>query len=317
MRYIRSLCFRRRSKPQTAAFTTRTRVVPKPTVDFFSVLADFAGNFKGLPQEVVDEILEYLEDDQQALRACSLTCKALLRSSRPIIHRRLFVVSRGIPYPRNEHEARAANFIRFRPLLAAADCGLTSRTRELTIKIGRRREFEPADLQQFLPQFQTFVRLTSLVFYNFNPAPFIPVFEQCFGRLAPQIRSLGFLYPSGFRDDLVCFISQFPNLDDLMFFSFPQRSMFSQEEYSAPPIRGSPTLRGTLKIAKMSAGGDDFLRCLTRFPSGFGFRSIEFRRSMGIDPNIIIQRCSSTLQYLTHITHFSRSPPQHSTREGL
>ena len=42
-----------------------------------------------LPQELVDEILGYLLDDSPALQACSLTCKRLLFTTRPLIHRRL------------------------------------------------------------------------------------------------------------------------------------------------------------------------------------------------------------------------------------
>jgi hypothetical protein len=267
------------------------------------VLASFAGSFKGLPQEVVDEILEYLEEDRLTLRACSLTCKVLLRSSRPIIHRRLWVVSRGIPGATDEHEIQTPNLARFHTLLAAAEHGLTRYTRELTIKVGR--EFKPVDLQLFLPQFQTFVRLTSLTLHNLTPTPFLPVFDQYFGHLAQQIRSLEFIYPSGPQDDVLCFISHFPNLDDLKFRSFPQ-GPFLHEEYNAPPIRGSPTLRGTLQVASITAGGDAFLERFTRFPSGLGFRSIQFDRCTGINPNIIIRECSSTLEHLTHITHISK-----------
>ena len=270
------------------------------------MLANYVGSFKGLPQEVVDGILEYLEDDRRALGACSLTCKALFRSSRPIIHRRLCVVSRGSPECADEQEMQTPNLARFRTLLAAAERDLTRYTRELTVKIGA--EFKPVDLQPFLPQFQTFGRLTSLTLHNFKPTPFLPVFEQYFGHLAQQIRSLEFVYPSGPRDDVLCFISHFPNLDNLKFCSFPRHLPFPPEEYSAPPIQGSPTLRGTLQVGSMTAGGDDFLGCLTRFPSGLGFRSIEFHRCTGINPNIIIRECSSTLQYLTHITHISRFP---------
>jgi len=272
------------------------------------VLANFAGSFRGLPQEVVDEILECLVDDGQALRACSLTCKALLRSSRPIIHRRLCVVSRGIPYSTDGRGAHTANLNRFRALLAATEHGLTRYTRELTIKmIGG--EFKPVDLQSFLPQFQTFGRLTSLTLHNFKPAPFLPAFEQQFGHLAQQIQSLKFVYPSGPLDDMLSFISRFPNLDDLRFYSFPRHLLFPPEDYIVSPIRGSPTLRGTLQATSMTAGGDDFLRCLTRFPSGLGFRSIEFHHCTGINPNIIIQECSSTLQYLTHTTHINHALP--------
>lgn len=268
------------------------------------MLANFVGSFKGLPHEVVDEILEYLEDDRSALRASSLTCKVLLRSSRPIIHRRLCVVSRGVPDSTDEQDLQAANLARFHTLSTAAERGLTRYTRELTIKIGR--EFKPVDLQPFLPQFRTLERLTSLTLHNFKPAPFLPVFEQYFGHLAQQIRSLKFVYPSGPRDDVLSFISHFPNLDDLRFYSFPGHIPFPPEADNTPPIRGSPTLRGTLQIASMTPGGDGFLGSLTRFPSGLGFRSLEFHHCMGINPNIIIRECSSTLKYLTHVTHTSK-----------
>lgn len=243
--------------------------------------ANFGENFKGLPQEVVDEILEYLEDDRRALRACSLTCKVLFRSSRPIIYRRL---------------------TRFHMLLAAAERGLTRYTRELTIKF----EFRPVDLQPMLPHLQTFARLTSLTLHRFNPSPFLPLFERYFGHLAQQIRSLNFVDPSGHRDDLLCFVSRFQNLDDLGFFSFPRSIQLPLEEYNTPPIRGSPYLRGTLRVVRMMTKGDDFLKCLTRLPSGLGFRSIEFHDCAGIDPNIILRKCSSTLQNLTHTTHISK-----------
>ena len=45
--------------------------------------------WKNLPQELVDEILDYLLDDLKALKACSLTCKCLFGATRPLIHRRL------------------------------------------------------------------------------------------------------------------------------------------------------------------------------------------------------------------------------------
>jgi hypothetical protein len=252
----------------------------------------------------VDEILEHLEGDQPALRACSLTCKALLRSSRPIIHRRLYVVSRGIPGSTDEHQLQTSNPPRLFVLSAAAKHGLAHYTRELTINL--RGGFKPADLREILPQFRAFTRLTSLTVYNFTPTPFLLVFEQYFGHLAQQIQSLEFKYPSGFRDDLFYFISQFPNLDNLKFYSFPRNHLFLGA--GSLPIRSSPTLRGTLQVGSMTIGGDDFLGCLTRFPSGLSFRSIEFYRCTGIDPNILIRECSSTLQHLTHITHISEFP---------
>ena len=42
--------------------------------------------WKHLLLELVDEILGYLLDDLDALRACSLTCKHLFGTTRPLIH---------------------------------------------------------------------------------------------------------------------------------------------------------------------------------------------------------------------------------------
>ena len=40
----------------------------------------------GLPQEVGDRIVDMLQDDGSALRACSLTCKVMFTSTRHLIH---------------------------------------------------------------------------------------------------------------------------------------------------------------------------------------------------------------------------------------
>ena len=315
VRFLRLLRCLRSSKPPAAASSASNEGVDhsrgdtsEPAADLSLMLANFVGGFKSLPLEIVDEIIEYLADDRPALRACSLTCKALFRSSRPIAHRKLFVVGLGGSHAKDEQDEQAANLVRFRKLLDATECGLTRYARELTIRMGKK--FEPENLQPFLPQFQTFARLTSLALHNFNPTPFLPVFEQYFGHLAQQIRSFKFLYPSGPRNDMIYFISRFPNLDDLRFYSFPRRHPPNSEESSVHSIQSSPTLRGTLQVANITPGGDDFLGCLTRLPSGLRFRSIEFHRCTGIDPNIVIRECSSTIQHLTHITHVGEFSPQ-------
>jgi hypothetical protein len=297
---LRSLRRLRSSKPPPVAPPASSESaehssggISEPAADLGSVLANYVGGFKDLPLEIVDEILEHLADDRSALGACSLTCKALCRSSRPIIHRRIFVVGLGGSRTTGEQDKQAANIARFRTLLAATECGLAHYARDLTIRIGT--TFVPENLQPFLLQFQTFARLNSLTLHNFNPTPFLPAFEQYFGHLAQQIRSFSFIYQSGTRSDMISFISRFPNLDDLKFCSFPR---LHSEEFNAHSVQTSPTLRGTLQVESIRAGGDDFLGCLTRLPSRLWFRSIEFHRCAGIDLNIVIRECSSTIQHL-------------------
>ena len=47
----------------------------------------------GLPQEMVDRIVETLQNDMRALKACSLTCKAMFVPARYLIHQTLHVTS--------------------------------------------------------------------------------------------------------------------------------------------------------------------------------------------------------------------------------
>ena len=274
------------------------------------MLANFTGNFKGLPQEIADEILEYLENDRRTLVACSLTCKGLFRSARRMVHRRICLVGPGRACTSDEREIRlheAANRSRLRTLSMASERGLARYTLKLTIMVGE--EFTPQNLRPYLPQFQTFARLTSLTLHHFDPTPFLPIFDQYFGHLAQQMRSLEFIHPPGPQDDMMYFISQFPNLEDLGFNSFPQHNLDPSKEYNISTIRKSPTLGGTLQVTSTNAWKTNSLESLTLLPDGLRFRSIEFLRCTWINPNTIIRECTSTLQSLTHVLHTCERSP--------
>ena len=274
----------------------------KPKTGRSLTSAEFTGGFKRLPQETVDEILEYLVDDRRTLIACSLTSRGLLRSARRIIHRRLRLVG-----PEYKFQCEAANRAKLLMLSAAAELGLAQYTRELTIKIGG--EFTPKNLLPYLPQFQTFARLTSLTLHDFDPSPFLHSFERYFGHLAQQMRSLEFISTPGPQYNMMYFISQFPNLEDLGFDPFPAHNLNPYGKYNISAIRSSPTLGGTLQVTSTNAWWTRSLQPLARLPSGLRFRSIEFLHCTRIDPNIIIQECTSTLQSLTHVVHTREFSP--------
>lgn len=282
------------------------------------MLANFAGDFEGLPQELVDEILEYLEHDRQTLKACSLTCKGLFRSVRRIIHRRLRVVGPRRPVAAGDQgvqRRRVANRSQLRILSEAAKRGLSHYTRDLTIRVGE--EFTPENLRPHLLPFQTFAQLTSLTLHHFNPSPFLPVFDQYFGHLAQQMRSLRFIYTPGAQSDMMYFISQFPNLEDLGFNPFPQHDLEPSVEYDISSVRKSPTLGGTFQVTSTNAWRTNSFEPLTRLPSGLRFRSIVFLRCTGINPDVIIRECASTLESLTHVLHTCESPFRSVTEDDI
>ena len=279
----------------------------KPKTNRSLTSAKFTDGFKRLPQETVDEIIEYLADDRRTLVACSLASGGLLRSARRVIHRGLRLVGPRRPLISDEQEQRqyeAANRAKLLMLSTAAELGLSRYTREVTIKIGR--EFTPRNLLPYLPQFQTFALLTSLTLHHFDPSPFLHSFGRYFGHLAQQMRSLEFISPPGSQDNIMYFISQFPNLEDLGFDPFPEHNLDTRLEYD---IRSSPTLGGTLQVTSTNVWSTGSLKSLAQLPSGLRFRSIEFLHCTGINPNIILRECSSTLQSLTHVIHTCEFSP--------
>jgi hypothetical protein len=49
----------------------------------------------GLPQELVEHIIDTLQEDLPALKACSLTCKAMFASTRHLIYQTLCLTPRN------------------------------------------------------------------------------------------------------------------------------------------------------------------------------------------------------------------------------
>ena len=82
----------------------------EPPVDLLGVLISTAihQGCMGLPQEIVDRMVDILRDDLQALKACSLTCKAMFASARYLIHRVLYLTvqnNQSVLNPKREKEA--------------------------------------------------------------------------------------------------------------------------------------------------------------------------------------------------------------------
>ena len=66
----------------------RTGLSQKP-INLDSICVAVNHGCMGLPQELVDHIMDMLYVDLQALKACSLTCKAMFSSTRHLIHQTL------------------------------------------------------------------------------------------------------------------------------------------------------------------------------------------------------------------------------------
>ena len=94
----------------------------------------------GLPQELIDDIIAILQDDIRALKACSLTCKAMFASPRHLIHRTLYLTVRNnqsvfTQQEKSRYEKRPRRNLELRFISYAGERGLLRYPRQLYINM--------------------------------------------------------------------------------------------------------------------------------------------------------------------------------------
>ena len=233
--------------------------------------------WKGLPQELVDEILGYLRDDLYALKACSLTCKCLLGGVRPLIHSHQRLVCLD-PRPEDLKPKRSL-FSRHKrdpealeQLIDADRLGLLHYARHLTIK-AEVSSLTPRNMQNYLPHLRSINRLHSLILGTFHLNPLIPVFNKYFGTFTATLRQLDIRNAKCTTQELLYIICQFPMLDDLTIMS-PASGIATLPEHPAlATIQHSPPLRG--KLVLVQARSKELSEGLGALPGGLNFSSLE------------------------------------------
>lgn len=150
-----------------------------------SIVGTSPTGWKILPQELVDEILTYLDDDFPSLVSCSESCKALFCSTRPLIHRTLCLSTGHLP---DRSSSSPDNRAQFDVLRFAGRPQVLRYTTRLIIRLGE--DFVPENLRPHLQHFRIMQGITSLEIYLLDVASFLPVFDECFGHVVPTLRSL-------------------------------------------------------------------------------------------------------------------------------
>ena len=257
-----------------------------------------------------DEILSYLLDNLDALKACSLTCKRLFGATRPLIHQRLVCLDTRPGFL----TLRQAQFLRkrdpgaFERLVDADRLGVLCYTRHLTFKPTdgyAKLCFVPKDLQEYLPQLQSITRLDSLTLEIFDLPLFASVFDAYFGIFANTLRHLDIRRAHGGERVLLYIVSKFPLLEDLTIVS-PGGGFASPP---VPAITQSPPFRGKLILASVRTR--EFPEGLAAFPGGLNFRSIELAQCD--HPQAVLVACGRTATLISYLwpreSHRSESNP--------
>ena len=268
-----------------------------------NIAEQFTGaGWKNLPQEVVDEILGYL--NLAALKACSLTCKRLFGATRPLIHQRLVCWGSGpnLTKPkRSLFSRRKRDPGAFEELIDRDRLGILRYTRHLTLRPAAIKWpfyylpnttspcYYPRDIQEYLRHLRSITKLQSLTLVKFHIIT--PAFNEYFGIFANTIRHLNVRYPGGGYLALLYIISQFPHLENLTIIS-PVDQLFPHTDDSIPMITQSPPLRGKLVLTMARSGSRELSGGLATFPGGLNFRSLEL--SLCEHSQTLLAACSHT-----------------------
>ena len=262
------------------------------------VTADHARGWNCLPPELVDNILGYLSDDLPTLKACSLTCKTMLCSARPLISGWL-----TLPPSQNRRlNARSKKSLLKRskeaPDYLAGCQGRFKYTKNLVVRLDYDLPLARQSLQPYIPHFYSIEKLQTLAIGSLDIRTFMPMFDDCFGMFTRSLRGLSLKDILDPECQLLCFVSQFPMLEDLSI-----QSCYSGRPYygRSPPLpQKTPPLRGHLKLS-ITANSPGLCTALAGLPGGLNFTSFELEELKAYgNPEAVIAACQFTLKSVSY-----------------
>jgi len=249
----------------------------------------------GLPQELVDHIMERLHDDLRALKACSLTCKSMFASTRHLIHQTLYLTlrnNRGVP---THHPGRGHSDTELRFLSFMGKRGFLQYTRQVHFHMGH--VFAPDFLLPHLGQLQSLDRVHSFTIEACDALLWQSHHDTIFTHFYPTLTSLTLHRPLSHYRYVLQFALQFPNLQNLCI-EHPAGSEWIRPGLITPAtIDVPPPLRGHFRLV-----GVGVVRWPTKFsyelPSGINFRSVELQGVPRNQGQKIVRACAGTLEDL-------------------
>jgi hypothetical protein len=244
----------------------------------------------GLPQELVDHITDMLDDDIQALKACSLACRALFASTRRLIYRGVRLPPQGyLDDPAALHS-----------LSLMGERGLFQYARKVHICFPPVAcNPDPDTLLPHLRHFQSLNRIHTLVIDYYDAVTWaLPEhYKTYFVHFYPTLTSLTLFHACGHYRLILQFALQFPNLEDLCLDCVEDEGWYPDMVIPAI-VDQSPPLRGHLRFA----GAVDVAQYPTdlayELPNGINFRSVELEGLAGSDAQHILNGCAHSLENL-------------------
>ena len=277
----------------------------------------------GLPQEVIEHIMDILQDNRRTLKACSLTCKAMFASTRHLIHQTLHVTSRTnrrilTPTEEKQYAKGGCRELELRFLSFMAERGLLKYARRLNIRLGPK--FRPYFLEPHLQHFQSLDRIHTLTIDAYDTITWCWVYDTHFAHLYPTLTTLVLRFPAGQFRYVLEFALQFPNLENLTVENLQDIVWVWQGTPPPAPVLQSPPLRGHFRCVGLIL--QDPMELTFELQNDINFRSVEFYRVYGGRGQPILNGCADSLEeFAIHITGSGEESLQLSssgtTRTGL
>jgi len=265
-------------------------------VDLDPVCAAVHHGCMGLPQELVDHTMEMLHGDLRALKACSLTCKAMFPSTRHLIHQTLYLTLRNNRSVLPRHLARRHRDAELRFLTFMGKRGFLQYTRHVYIRMGH--IFTPDFLMPHLDHFRSLDRVHSLTIVACDALLWQDHHDTIFTHLYPTLTSLALHRPLNHYRHVLQLALRFPNLQNLCI-EHPADSEWIRPGLITPAtIDVPPPLRGHFRLVGVGAvqWPTEFSREL---PGGINFRSVELQDVPCNQGQRIIRASAGTLEDLT------------------
>jgi len=254
-----------------------------------------------LPDDIIREILALL--DMEALKSYSLTCRTLSYSAKPFLHRALHVTPRfeGLAEPSDPSRRTELEGLR-----VLSERGLLQHTRHLSISLGLDPLFIH-DLEPYIQQLRTLANLRSLKTRWLDTPSFITKTGEYFGAFLGTLQSLELESPRGDHKQILYFVCQFRDLQDLKINNLQD---YSHSVHNGDPnldTNTSPPFNGTLDLNLVntgstsidSKGGQLILGDLLKLPSGLKFRTLKLSGCVANNLQLLVDACGPTLEELT------------------
>jgi hypothetical protein len=257
----------------------------------------------GLPQELVDYIMDILYSDLHTLKACSLTCKSMFVSTRHLIHQTLHLTPRNnqsilTREEKPRYQGQDYHDVELRFLSFMGERGLLRYVQYLHIRMFL-GTFTPDTLLPHIHHFQSLDRVHTITIDHYDTVKWATHHDTCFVHFYPTLTTLTLRRPLGHYRLVLQFALQFPNLDNLSLEWMEGKH--TQSGVAVPAIVGQfPPLCGNLRLAGLDDGAIHWpINFAHDIRNKVNFRSVELEGSLGDNAQYILNACAGTIENLT------------------